>query len=165
MRFLMSILFVFLFLIGCEAEKPNPVDKEWKVSPMFKSGAYTMIGQENRLGFIYDDNEVTRFYPGKMQKYMWHFWGNTPEETKQLFGQKLKIIGVSEETGEKINVFEGGTGVPNPNVQPPIPDNDKVARAPSLMSLPSKGLWRLDAFIDDKLYGSVVVQVHQQKVN
>ena len=130
--------------------EPKPDNTEWKVSPLFKSGAYTMIGQEGRLGFIYDDLEVSRFYPHKVQKYMWHFWGK-PEELKG----KLKVVGVSKETGEQITVFEtqalGGA------------NNGADAHTPSGMSLPSSGLWRLDAYIREKYFGSVVVQVHERK--
>ncbi|WP_257009368.1 hypothetical protein [Bacillus sp. 7884-1] len=42
-----------------------------------------MIGEKERLGFIYDHSEVLIFYPNKTQKYMWHFWG----EDKELEGK------------------------------------------------------------------------------
>ncbi|CAG9622261.1 hypothetical protein BACCIP111883_03052 [Sutcliffiella rhizosphaerae] len=29
-----------------------------------------MIGEKEQIGFIYDDNEVSRFYPNTEQKYM-----------------------------------------------------------------------------------------------
>ncbi|WP_281367127.1 hypothetical protein [Paenibacillus phytorum] len=44
MRYLTSILLLLLFLTGCGAEQLIPEDKEWKVSPLFISGAYSMIG-------------------------------------------------------------------------------------------------------------------------
>ena len=141
------ILIAVLFLLaGCSAENEN---KDWKVSHLFKSSAYTMIGQEGRLGFIYDDGEVVRFYPNKKQKYMWHFWGE-PEELKGL----LKVTGTNQETGKFITVFEDrGLGGPY---------NGADAHVPSLMSLPSPGLWELDAYIGEKLFGSITVQVHDQ---
>ncbi|MDF2670534.1 MAG: hypothetical protein K0R67_2840, partial [Paenibacillus sp.] len=42
---------------------------------------------------------------------------------------------------------------------PPIPDNDKVAKVPASMSLPAAGVWRLDAIIDGRWFGSVFVNV------
>ncbi|MEC0229920.1 hypothetical protein [Paenibacillus alba] len=63
---------------------------------------------------------------------------------------------MSKKTGEKVNVFEGSIGIPNTAIK----DNDKVGRMPSMMTLPSKGLWRLEAYVEEKLFGSVVVEVH-----
>ncbi|GIP38186.1 hypothetical protein J31TS4_14660 [Paenibacillus sp. J31TS4] len=156
MRFVLILMVLLLTLTGCVSEQPVLENHEWKVSPLFKSDSYTMIGEEGKIGFIYDDGEVVRFYPNKEQKYMWHFWAQTPQETQKLFGKKVKIIGVSKQTGEKVNVIEGGIGIPNTAIK----DNDKVGRMPSTMSLPSKGLWRLEAYVDEKLFGSVVVEVH-----
>jgi hypothetical protein len=150
MRFLLSIIFIAVFLTGCAAEEPKFENMEWQVSPLFKVSSYTMIGQEGRIGFIYDDMEVTRFYPNKEQKYMWHFWGG-PEELQG----PLKVTGTSKESGEQITVFKAiAVGGAN---------NGADAHNPSQMSLPSPGLWRLDAYIGEKLFGSVVVEVHEQK--
>ncbi len=150
MRLIASVLFILLSLTGCITEKPDPENKEWEISPLFKSGTYTMIGQEGRVGFIYDHSEVTRFYPNKKQKYMWHFWGKVEE----LQGP-LKVTGTSKDTGEQITVLSVATiGGPN---------NGADAHIPSLMSLPSPGLWRLDAYIGEKIFGSIIVQVQEQK--
>jgi hypothetical protein len=146
--FIIFVLSLFLVLTGCNTEKLSSENTEWKVSAMFKSGAYTMIGEKDRLGFIYDDSEVTRFYPNKKQKYMWHFWG----EPDELIG-KVKIIGTSKETGREITVLEAG-GLAGPN-------NGADAHMPSTMSLPTSGLWRLNAYIGEKYFGSVVMKVYQ----
>lgn len=164
MRLGLGYIVLLIFLIGCSKtdtnvmvkESPNVLDESWQVSSMFKNDDYMLIGEQGKIGFIYDDKEVVRFYPGKKQKYMWHFWAETPQETQKLFGKKVKIIGISKQTGEKVNVFESGIGIPNTAIK----DNDKVGRMPSMMSLPSKGLWRLEAYVDEKLFGSVVVEVH-----
>lgn len=144
------LMAVLLLIAGCSAEKPIPENKDWKVSQLFKSGAYTMIGQEGKLGFIYDDSEVVRFYPNQTQKYMWHFWGK-PEELQG----SLKVKGISKETGEKITVIE--------DLELVGPNNGADAHTPSQISLPSPGLWRLDTYIGEKLFGSITVQVHDQK--
>lgn len=146
MRYLIGFLLLILFLTGCEAEKHDPENTEWKVSFLFNSGSYTMIGQEGRVGFIYDDAELDRFYPDKKQKYMWHFWG----EPEELQGS-LKVTGTSKKTGQQITVFEkshlGG------------PNNGADAHNPSLMSLPSSGLWKLDVFINEIFFDSIIVEV------
>ncbi|WP_246358977.1 hypothetical protein [Paenibacillus phytorum] len=101
------------------------------------------------MGFIYDHSDATSFYPNKKQKYMWHFWGKSEE----LQGP-LKVTG-SNEAGEHITVFEAkGVGGPN---------NGADAHMPSLMSLPTPGYWRLDAYFGEKLFGSVVVIVNEKK--
>ncbi|NQX66122.1 hypothetical protein HQN90_08290 [Paenibacillus alba] len=164
MRMRLGYIVLLLFLTGCTKtdtdviikESSTVLDESWKVSSMFKNDNFILLGEQGKIGFIYDDNEVVRFYPGKKQKYMWHFWAETPQETQNLFGKKVKIIGVSKKTGEKVNVFEGSIGIPNTAIK----DNDKVGRMPSMMILPSKGLWRLEAYVEEKLFGSVVVEVH-----
>ncbi|MFD1953003.1 hypothetical protein ACFSL6_02130 [Paenibacillus thailandensis] len=108
-----------------------------------------MIGEEGKLGFIYDDTEAVKFYSGQSQKYMWHFWG----EAEQLQGYPLQVIGTKKETGEQITVFKAsalGGAI-----------NGADAHHPSVMALPSAGLWRLDAYIGEKFYGSVVVEIHE----
>lgn len=164
MRLRLGFIVLLIFLIGCSTtdtnvmfkESPNVSDESWQVSSMFKNDDSILLGEQGKIGFIYDDKEVVRFYPGKKQKYMWYFWAETPQETQKLFGKKVKIFGVSKKSGEKVNVFEGSIGIPNTAIK----DNDKVGRMPSMMTLPSKGLWRLDAYVDEKLFGSVVVEVH-----
>lgn len=141
------------------------ISKEWELSPEYNipvtfgdgtKGENILIGKERKLGFLTGGQPIIA---GKPNKYMWHFWGSTLEETQQLFGKKMEIRGVGKQTGEEISVFKGGIGIPNIN----IPNNDKVAKGVSTMSLPYAGLWQLDAYIGEKLFGSVVVQVHEQK--
>jgi hypothetical protein len=148
MRLVVIIIIFLLSLTGCIAEKPDPEKTEWKVSPLFKSGSYTMIGVEGKLGFLYNDTEVDRFYPHKKQRYMWHLWG-----VHEDIQGSLKVIGTSKEGGDKITVFSAA----------PIggPHNGADGIALSYMTLPSPGLWRLDAFIGEKLFGSIIVEVHE----
>ncbi|QNU34506.1 DUF4871 domain-containing protein [Geobacillus sp. 44C] len=128
---------------------PNVKTQDWKESPLFESNGYTMIGEEGRLGFIYDDSEVTRFYPNKVQKYMWHFWGNEKE-----FNGGLKVIATHETGGEPITVLEGlSLGGPNNGADHHVPSN---------MSLPKSGMWKLDAYIGNKLFGSIFVKVYEK---
>jgi hypothetical protein len=81
------ILMFGLLLVGCSNAKQTTKEENWKESSLFESGSYTMIGEKERLGFIYDDSEVLKFYPNKTQKYMWHFWGE-----EQEFNGKLKVV-------------------------------------------------------------------------
>lgn len=138
------LLFILLIATACTPEPKH----DWEESEIFYSGSYSMIGVEDRLGFIYADEEVTKFYPGKVQKYMWHFWG----EDEELDGE-LKVLGTHESGGEPITVL-GSQGIGGPN-------NGADAHIPSNMSLPESGMWKLDAYIGDELFGSVYVMVHE----
>ncbi|MEF3313391.1 DUF4871 domain-containing protein [Paenibacillus sp. GYB004] len=116
-------------------------DAPWQVSPIFRSGAYDLHGVKGRLGFI-----DPGFRAGQANKYMWHFWGGKSE----LEG-KLRIVAVRKDSNRVVDVFEGESAG--------SPLNGADAAAPTMMSLPEPGLWRLMAFIGDRLHGSVVVEV------
>jgi hypothetical protein len=127
----------------------------WEPDSMFQFDTYSLKGVEHRLGFL--DVGLRAGLPNN--KFMWFFWGKSDEETRGLFGKTLSITGTKKGDNHSISIFEGSIGTPNPLVNPPIPDNDKVAKSPSSMSLPTPGLWRLDAIIDGKWFGSVIVDI------
>lgn len=150
---LIIAVFLSLIIVGCNDEnsiekKENKIQHNWNESPLFESGDYTMIGEEGRLGFIYDDSEVLRFYPNKVNKYMWHFWG----EEQELEGE-VKITATHENDNEEIYVTGGGISGAN---------NGADNHMPSNMILPKSGMWKLDAYIGDRLFGSVYVKVHEK---
>lgn len=152
---LILIIAVVLSLViaGCNDEesiekKEKYIQHNWNESPLFEAGGYTMIGEEGRLGFIYDDGEVDRFYPNKVQKYMWHFWG----EEQELEGE-VKITASHENDNEEIYVTGGGLSGANNGAEKHMPSN---------MSLPKSGMWKLDAYIGDRLFGSIYVKVHEK---
>lgn len=143
-----------LVIAGCTDEEPIKkefIQHNWNESPLFKSGNYTMIGEEGRLGFIYDDSEVVRFYPNKTQKYMWHFWGNEDE----LIGD-IEILGTHENSDEELVI------VPKRENSFLSPNNGADQHLPTNMMLPKSGMWKLDAYIGDSLFGSVYVKVHEK---
>ncbi|RSL32367.1 hypothetical protein D7Z54_15840 [Salibacterium salarium] len=115
------------------------------VSPTFESGNYTMIGEKNRIGFIYDEN-TSPFRAGFENKYMWHFWGD--EETLE---GSFRVTGEKVSTGEEVSIFEaeelGGA------------QNGADAHIPSSMSIPRSGKWQLKTYIGEELFGTVVVNV------
>ena len=146
--------FLAIVIAGCNDEEPikeEVIQHNWNESPLFKSGSYTMIGEEGRLGFIYDDSEVDRFYPNKTQKYMWHFWGNEAE----LIGDFM-VLGTHENSDEEITIVpKSGNSFLSPN-------NGADHHLPTNMTLPKSGMWKLDAYIGDEIFGSVYVKVHEK---
>jgi hypothetical protein len=138
------IIFSLAILVGCtQNTDTSKVEDDWEVSPFFHVGIYQMIGQEGKLGFIY-----APFKPNKEQKYMWHFWGNE----KELQG-KFEVVAISKETGEEAIVFQADT-LSGPN-------NGADAHKPSMMKLPTVGMWKLDAYIGGNLFGTVIVEVQE----
>lgn len=128
-------------------EKTKTTENEWEVSPLFMVEDYSMIGEEGRLGFIYDESEVTRLYPNKTQKYMWHFWG-----TDEDFEGNLKIVATNEDEKTSIIIAEGELAGEN---------NGANRHFPSTISLPKSGIWKLDAYIGDKLFESIFFKVYE----
>lgn len=81
---------------------------------------------------------------------MWHFWGTE----KELKGA-LKVLAIHQDTGEKKEVLDRPEAALSPN-------NGADHHIPSNMELPKPGLWRLDVFINEKLFGSIVVNVKKE---
>lgn len=156
MRPIILFLISITLLVGCsfsddlmEHDLPSLTTPE-KPSSLFDSNGYSLIGEKGEIGFIYDETETMRFYPNKIQKYMWHLWGN-PEELHGDFFVKGKHI----QTGEQVNVLYV------PRLGGPI--NGADAHTPSHMSLPLPGLWKLEAYVGNMLHGSIIVEVHERK--
>ncbi|GGB44709.1 hypothetical protein GCM10011409_22870 [Lentibacillus populi] len=129
--------------------KSDHKDQNWKESPLFESNGYTMIGEKGRIGFIYDDSETTRFYPNKKNKYMFHVWG----KDKELDGS-FEVIATHEDDDKKITILNESLAGPN---------NGADRHLPTTLSLPKSGMWRLDAYIGNQLFGSIFVKVYNNE--
>jgi hypothetical protein len=116
-------------------------DGDWELSPSFVSGSYKMTGTKEKLGFI-----NAGFIEGKVNKYMWHFWG-----TNEELNGDLKVYAVQESTNQLFTVFEGQL---HPGKQ-----NGADASRPSNMTLPTAGKWKLIVTINGRWFGNVIVQV------
>ncbi|WP_051251517.1 DUF4871 domain-containing protein [Paenibacillus harenae] len=118
-------------------------EPSWELSPLFKSGSYSLRGIEQRVGFI-----DPGFIAGKGNKYMWHFW-----EADQKLDGKLTVMAVKKGNNQMIGVFDGfslGGAL-----------NGADRSVPSSMSLPEAGVWRLLPFVGGKLVDSIVVEVKE----
>jgi hypothetical protein len=151
------VLLLGLLLIGCSNTKETNTEENWEESATFvREAIVTDDGQKDDIVFRIGDNgklgfgEYGPFIAGESQKYMWHFWGDEKTLTKPF-----KVIGISKETGEKITVFKIQS-------QNPAPNNGADHHLPSSLELPSPGLWRLEVYFDDKLFGNVVVDVKEK---
>jgi hypothetical protein len=144
----MVILFMFLTLLVVMVAlntdgNNNSTEPNWAVSRTFKFGEHTMIGQPSKLGII----EAT-FIAGKQQGIHWFFWGDQSELVKGTFKLIAQKRGLQPIILVENSAIAYGT-------------KGAEAQVPMLLTLPSDGLWKLNVYIDNKLYGSVVVKVYK----
>lgn len=80
---------------------------------------------------------------------MWHFWGNEDE----LIGE-FEVLATHENSDEALEI------VPKSRISTVSPNNGANQHIPTNMTLSKSGMWKLDAYIGEKLFGSVYVKVH-----
>ncbi|MGM9924465.1 MAG: hypothetical protein ACI35R_09485 [Bacillus sp. (in: firmicutes)] len=121
---------------------------EWKESEYFTSEGLSLIGEPQVLGFTHSDSEEVKIQPNKTQKHGWHFWG---EEAKTA--GELTVRATKQGSDEQLEIVKNSPlGGPNSGA-----DN----HAPTNMTFPESGMWKLDAYLDDQLFGSVYVTVDE----
>ena len=116
-----------------------------------KKGEYILVGEKEKLAFQIDTRaedetiELSTIVANKPDKYMWYLWG------ENLISKPFKVIGINTDTKQEVVIF-----------------NDKVlgselngadAHTPSLMEFPAAGIWNLDAYVGEELFGNIVVEV------
>ncbi|MFE7064503.1 hypothetical protein ACFVAD_20420 [Sutcliffiella sp. NPDC057660] len=115
---------------------------------------------EDELVFLIGDNgkfgiaEYGPFISGQDQKYMWHFWGD-----KKTFLKPFKVIGVSERTGERKELFS----LPASTML--APNNGADHHLPSTLKLSEPGLWKLEAYFGEELFGTITVKSLENRSN
>ncbi|MDM5248286.1 hypothetical protein [Lysinibacillus sp. G4S2] len=149
-----------LVLVGCSYKESNDIIKqdnspkfvgdvlaketEWKESEYFTSGNLNLIGEPQLLGFTNSKEE--KIIAGKAGKYAWHFWGESIKT-----GDFLSVKGTHQLTQKEIELVT--------NAKLLGPNSGADNHAPTNMTFPKGGMWKLDAYIDGKLFGSVFVKV------
>ncbi|MEO2076009.1 MAG: hypothetical protein ABGX20_11635 [Bacillus sp. (in: firmicutes)] len=158
MKKTLLVLMLGLLLTGCSNTKQTIKQVKWEESAtLVREVVVTDDGQKDDFVFRMGDNgkfgigEYGPFIAGQPEKYMWHFWGDEKVLTKPF-----KVIGVSKETGKEITIYK------YPATSSLAPNNGADHHLPSRMMLPSPGLWRLEAYFGDKLFGNIVVNVKEK---
>lgn len=150
------LLLIFgLFLIGCTNTEKNIKEENWKESAtLIREVVVSQSGDKGDFVFRIGDNgkfgfgEYGPFIAGETQKYMWFFWGEKETLTKQF-----KVIGVSKDTGKRETVISSPAG---DLLSPHLGADHHI---PSSMMLPTSGLWKLEVYFGEELYGNVIVNV------
>lgn len=160
MRISLLILVLISGLVtGCSDTNDEVKTEEWETSPTFNIGEISKHEVQGEKGKLVVDN--TPFIAGKTQKYMWYFWDN--EEV--LNAGNVRIEAKHEKTGEKHKALVTQTGTKDEkkiwevNSPPGPPNNGADAHMPSNLSLSYEGLWKLNVYIGDELFGNVIVEV------
>jgi len=182
------VLLIAFFLAGCsENEKTNVSSKpeksdqasdksnasskpekiiqaagksvSWELSTEFKSseGDY-LLGEEGKVGLI-----GPQFEAGKVNKWLWHFWG----DEKTIEGGDFQVVAIHKETGEKEMALVENAGAQNVNkvwsygklFYSPNGVRGSGSSMPSNMSLSKPGIWRLEISIGNTYFGEIVVDV------
>jgi hypothetical protein len=149
LRILTGFMLLVLILAGCSNEETT-ISKGWSVTPTLELKTKNEKGEEITAKWIGETGRVAinnnPFIKGKAQKYMWLLWGNQND----LVGKSFKVIATSEKGEEKTVLSELSLGGSNWGAQ---------ASHPSMITLPTLGLWKLDAFVENKLHGTIIVKV------
>ena len=164
MILLISMLFL-MTIVGC-----NNIDKKEtrEVSSTFSlpitlgdgtEGEYLLIGEEGKVGFLVGSGkkgEVVeeKIIANKANKYMWHFWGD-----KDSISGDFKVVGTDKEGKEHPVLISGDDTVWKYSNTSISPNNGADSHIPSNMVFPTSGLWKLEIYFNEKLFGEIVINV------
>lgn len=125
------------------------------MSPTFTVGNFTFVGVEGKVGIL-----GPKIVAGQENKYMWHFWGKNDE----LFNKPFRVEVIELKTGEKHPVLLEHMGTPDeihvweyPYLAGP--NNGANAHSPSGMKFLAAGKWKLDIFLGNAFFESIVLRV------
>ncbi|MFJ7665990.1 DUF4871 domain-containing protein [Lysinibacillus sp. NPDC097195] len=122
-------------------------------------GEYLLIGEEEKVGFLVGSGkkgEVVeeKIIANKANKYMWHFWG----DQNRISGD-FKVVGIDKKGKAHPVLLSGDATVwqyPNTSISP---NNGADSHLPSSMVFPTSGLWTLEIYFNEKLFGDIVLHV------
>ncbi|MEY9976486.1 hypothetical protein [Lysinibacillus sp. RC79] len=159
-RIIGFVTFCGLVLVGCSHIESNDIiqqdnssrlvgevlakENEWQESEYFTSEKLSMIGEPQLLGFTH--SKEGKIVASQTGKYGWHFWGESVKS-----GDFLRVKGTHQLAGKEVGLVS--------NAKLLGPNSGADNHAPTNMTFPTSGMWKLDAFIDGKLFGSVNVKV------
>ncbi|KUP06295.1 hypothetical protein Q75_09150 [Bacillus coahuilensis p1.1.43] len=125
---------------------------EWDLSPMFvhsvvyedgTTGSYTLVGNKEHIGFTGPFPIVEK----EPQKYFWFYLGH-----ETIWNKKVEVRALKKGSYEHEFLFSGffyeGAEVSPGSVN-----------MPSNITFPSKGIWRIQIYLNDVLVESIVVEV------
>ncbi|MFJ7183567.1 DUF4871 domain-containing protein [Lysinibacillus xylanilyticus] len=160
MIMLISMLFI-MTLVGCKKET-REVSSTFSLPVTFGDGTegeYLLIGEEGKVGFLVGSGkkgeaEEEKIIANKANKYMWHFWG----DIDSIIGD-FKVVGTDKEGKEHPVLVSGDDTVWQYSNTSISPNNGADSHIPSIMVFPISGLWKLEIYFNEKLFGEIVINV------
>jgi len=161
---LISLLFL-VTLVGCNIMDKNETPEAsttFSLPVTFNDGTkgeYLLIGEEGKVGFLVGSGKKgeaveEKIIANKESKYMWHFWGD-----KDRISGDFKVVGTDKEGKEHPVLVSGSDTVWQYANNSISPNNGADSHIPSNMLFPTSGLWKLDIYFNEKLFGKLVVNV------
>ena len=158
------ILLVLTACVRVDKVGTHPIDKQppnffnmsvmenviWEESPIFKFEHLTLRGVEGNVAIL-----ATPWKANTSNKYMVHLFGEEPPSGK------LSIIAVKKDTNETAQAFYGTDSKTQSWSLGSVPTSVVNGRVdmPASMKLPSKGLWALNIYVGENLFGQIIVNV------
>jgi hypothetical protein len=118
-----------------------------------KKGEYVFVGEKGKLavqiaaGVEGETIQLSPIRPNQPDKYMWYLWG------ENLTRKSFKVIGANIDTKQEVVIVEGivlGPGM-----------NGADAHTPSTMEFPNAGVWKLVAYVDEEIFGHIIIEVQK----
>ncbi|MFJ7981597.1 DUF4871 domain-containing protein [Lysinibacillus xylanilyticus] len=166
MIMLIPVLFL-MTLVGCNNIDEN---ENREVSPTFSlpvtfddgtKGEYLLIGEEGKVGLLVGSGKTgeaveEKFIANKANKHMWYFWGE-----KDSISGDFKVLGIDKEGKEHPVLLSGNNKVWQFSDFSNSPNDGADSHIPSNMVFPTSGLWKLEIYFNDKLFGKLVINVEE----
>jgi hypothetical protein len=131
------------------SDTASPSDN-WQEDKPFVVGDHKMIGKEGKFGLQKMNGEPNEDFAilGRGIHYQIYFWGNTDR-----FVGNYKLFATHKGTKEVLKLYEW------PIAQVTDDTNGSVAQSGGKTSFDEPGLWKLDVYINDIYYDTVVIDV------
>ncbi|GIP44582.1 hypothetical protein J45TS6_30410 [Paenibacillus sp. J45TS6] len=147
-------LIFLIILVGCKSNNETVVGP----SPTFYSNQLAMIGVEEKLGILGPD-----FVVNTVNKYMWHFW----DTNEELQLKSFRVEAINVKTQQKVKALVKDASTPQETL---VWEYDSIggsnngadAHTPSILMLPSSGLWQLDVYLGGEYFETIIVNVKDQ---
>ncbi|MGA3601750.1 DUF4871 domain-containing protein [Lysinibacillus agricola] len=166
MIMLISVLFL-VSLVGCNNTDKNEtreVSSTFSLPVTFGDGTkgeYLLIGEEGKVGFLVGSGKKgeaveEKIIANKANKHMWYFWGE-----KDSISGDFKVVGIDKEGKEHPVLLSGNDKVWQYSNASISPNDGADTHIPSNMVFPTSGLWKLEIYFNDKLFGELVINVEE----
>ncbi|MEK4760782.1 DUF4871 domain-containing protein [Viridibacillus sp. FSL E2-0187] len=163
---LISLLFL-MTLVGCnnvDKNETREVSSTFSIPVTFGDGAkgeYLLIGEEGKVGLLVGSGKTgevieEKIIANKSNKYMWYFWGE-----KDSISGDFKVVGTDEEGKEHPVLLSGKDKVWQYSNASISPNDGADSHIPSYMVFPTSGLWKLEVYFNEKLFGELVINVEE----